>query len=50
VCSALAALQGTNGPEGIQDAANEVNQYIKEANASAKLSQPHKKPKETETA
>jgi hypothetical protein len=50
VCSALAALQGTNGPEGIQDAANEINQYIKEANASAKLSQPHKKPKETETA
>jgi hypothetical protein len=50
VCSALTTLQAVNGPEDAQGAVNEVNQYIKEANASAKLSQPHKKPEETEIA
>ncbi len=36
VCGALAALRATNAPDGIQGAVNEINEYIREANASAK--------------
>ncbi|KOH45396.1 DUF6261 family protein [Sunxiuqinia dokdonensis] len=39
LCSALETMQAVGEPEGINEAVNEVNQYIKEANASARLSQ-----------
>jgi hypothetical protein len=48
VCGALAALHATNAPDGIQGAVNEINEYIREANASAKLGRSRPKPGETE--
>lgn len=41
LCSALETLVGIGSPEGIGDAVKEVNQYIKEANTSARQSQAH---------
>lgn len=37
----LNALYSMNDPEGIRGAVDEINQYIREANAVAKQSQPH---------
>lgn len=40
VCSVLDAHLGYGQPADIQDIVNQANQFIKEANASAKLSRP----------
>jgi hypothetical protein len=44
----LAALYAMNDLDGIREAVNEVNQYISEANASARQSQSRPVPKEAE--
>lgn len=50
VSNVMSALLAMNDPKGIQEAVNEVNQYIREANASAKLGKPHPAPEEAEKA
>lgn len=47
VGNVLSAILAMNDPGSIQEAVNEVNQYVREANASAKLSKQHSAPKET---
>lgn len=46
VGNVLSALLAMNDPESIREVVNEVNQYVREANASAKLSKQHSAPKE----
>ena len=46
VSNVMLALLAMNDLPGIQEAVNEVNQYIREANASARLSNQHTAPKE----